>query len=335
MKTFLLKSTLFLLGLVGFVQILAYVAEKNAPEGTAHFLKQDQLQMNQVLQQSANIEALVLGNSHAGAIDLEALGYEGYGFVRPSGDFFEHQALLKELIPQLPKTKVVLIPVSYFSFQENNALLDETKIRRAHMYTILSSWYFLAGDAKNFVIGKSHPIFPIMSVLREDNWKAIFYAFFDSSLAAKASNEQADYEQCKYLEFPDWVTHSKFRVLSHATAVSETVVANPQISTEVSEVISQIIQYLQARHVRVIFFTPPHSKAYTEVYQATQPKTIALMKEQMHKFQQDNKIEYYDFSTDEDFSLNNQAFRDSDHLNRCGAKLFSAKFKKILAENKN
>lgn len=323
-------SACFVLVGIVIVHLLAYVANTFAPDGNTRFLQFDRKHVAQILRSSQKIEALAVGNSHAGALNLKALGYDtGYRFPRPDADLFEVQYYLEDLMPKLPRVEVVFIPISYFAFHEDNAASEEVTIRRSHMYATLSTWRFLEGDLVRFIDGKTRTVFPIMSIVRADNWEEVVYAMMGQQPEEEDFIEVAE-DDCTSLDDDTMAASIANRVEKHTRITAEVGVKNPDVTSDTYKTVIEIHRYLQDRGVRAVFFTPPYFKGYTEHYQATDPETIALMRQAMVALQREYGIEYYDFSTDEDFVFDKTLFRDSDHLNGCGAKLFSEKFRQIL-----
>jgi hypothetical protein len=158
MKKFIIKTALFCFGLIILVQLLAYIANAMAPDNNALTLQGDQQAVKNLLASSQQIEAIAIGNSHARAIDFEALGYNGFRLARSGRDIFETKYYLEGLLPHLPQVKTVFITVSYFTFQRDNAVLDDVRIRRVHTYAAVPSWRFYKGDFASFVVGKINPI---------------------------------------------------------------------------------------------------------------------------------------------------------------------------------
>ncbi|HZW03606.1 MAG TPA: hypothetical protein VFF68_06755, partial [Anaerolineaceae bacterium] len=172
-----LRALGFWLGLVALVHALAALATTLAPDFNTRFLQLDQAHMAAILADAERIDALALGNSHAGSLHLGALGYaNGYRFPRADGDLFETRALVRYLAPRLPNVEVVLIPVSYFSFLEENTAAAEVAVRREHLYAALPAWRFAPGDLEPFLLGKSHVYLPVARLVRADNWEGVFSA---------------------------------------------------------------------------------------------------------------------------------------------------------------
>jgi hypothetical protein len=85
----------------------------------------------------------------------------------------------------------------------------------------------------------------------------------------------------------------------------------------------EMIQYLQARNIQVVFFTPPYYEAYITSYQLADPQAMQGMVETMQALRQEFGIEYYNYAADPTFSADFRLYKDSDHLNLCGKEQFS------------
>src|SRR3970040_147439 len=113
MKKFVKRILIFIsLGLLIFA-FLFLTAEKYAPKSN--------FKIKQLLNKAESIEALAVGNSHACALDFNALGVNGYRVAQGGNDFSEAEYQIRSLVPLLPNLKTVFFNVSYFSFYEDNS----------------------------------------------------------------------------------------------------------------------------------------------------------------------------------------------------------------------
>ncbi len=329
MAKFILKATIFLLGLLVLVQSLACISRSLAPDNNAITLHSDKQAVETLLASAQQLQAVAIGNSHAQAIDFDTLAYNGYTLARSGRDFFEIKYYLDALQPKLPKVKTVFITVSYFSFQRDNAVSDESRVRRIHTYAVIPAWYPLKGDFANFVIGKTHPIFPVMDIAREDNWQGVF----KTGVAPDTSPNEIDLMKvgCVDQGYQYINAHAQLRAIQHIRQSADMAGNHPNLQADTYQTIVEVIQQLQKQNVRIVFFTPPYFYTYTQTYQANAPVAITSMEQNMQKLRQAYGVEYYDFSTDSEFVNQHQLFTDSDHLNRCGARLFSVKLKQAMA----
>lgn len=330
MFRFLIKVTIFLLVGTIIINTLAYIAESASPNPASQFLQLDQKALRSLLKHSSITKAIAIGNSHTFAISFDDLDIEGFPIGRAGGDWFETSFILKRVIPDLKEVDTVFLPVSYFSFYENNAAISEREIRRLHLYASLPSWSSIEGDYYHFLLGKSLSFFPITTVVRQDNWKGVFYAMFHFAPAHAQNLAIGDEAQCQYMKVSELTAHARSRATEHVQMAWDLNAKEPELYLEVYDTLADTIQFLKERNIRVILFTPPYYEAYTLHYQDLDFGTIKQMKASIKAIQAIADIEYYDFSTDREISMNAQLFSDSDHLNRCGRSLFSKKLKDII-----
>lgn len=326
----LISGMIFILGLVVLVHALAYIADTHAPASSTRFLQVDREHISRILENADRIDTLVLGNSHAGSVQVRALGLaNGYRYARADGDLFEVAYLLRYLTPRLENMKVALIPISYFSFREENPGSGEVEIRRAHLYASLPSWQALPGDWEAFLIGKSHIYLPVPRLLREDNWEGVFYALLGQE-PEEDDFIEVEVGDCSYLNPEQLAASVENRVGKYMRLTREMSANNPDLSEDVYNSLVQTTRYLRRQGVRVIYFTPPYWQGYTRRYLEQDPQTIQHMQARMASLQQELGVEYYDFSQDPEFASNPNLYKDSDHLNSCGAERFSRKLGRAI-----
>ncbi len=328
----LLSLLVFTAGLFLLVHALAYLATTLAPDGNTRFLQADLEHLRRLEQGAGRIEALALGNSHTGALDMAALGYQnGYRFARADGDLFETRHYLEQLLPRLPRAGVVLIPLSYFSFETDNSLAAEVELRRAHLYASVDSWRFLEGDFLNLLRGKSQVYFPVLSLVREDNWEGVFYALLGDPVEQKGFIE-VEAGDCSSLSPEQMQASVENRVAKYLRLTGEMRARNPALAQENAANVAAIQQLGQALGRRVVFFTPPYLQSYTEHYQEQDGETLAAMRLAVERLVREQGIEYYDFSQSPPFTRSPELYKDSDHLNACGMQQFSQLFREALAK---
>lgn len=322
MVKLVVKGVLFLLGFSLLVNVFATLAQSVDPDGKTQFLTVDKERVSDLLLNANEAEAIVVGNSHGDDIILAYVNYdEGYQLSRAWGDLFEIEYYLRYFVPRLPNLKVVFIPVSYFTFSWDNASVENLTIRRSNMYSAVPSWRFVEGDAAHFINGRFSELLPISTIFREDNWKGVFYRLPGRFTDAEPITAHTD--DCFSPRIEELVQQAEQRAQQQFEIGNEISRNRPTVQQDTLEKASEIIEYLQSRGIRVIFFTPPYYEAYTAAYQRINPQAIPMLYENMQKLQQLHGVEYYDFSTNPDFAGNHQLFKDSDHLNFCGAQRFS------------
>lgn len=328
----LLRALLHVLGMFVIVHALAYVADTYAPDSSTLFLQTDRRHVENILADAREIDALAVGSSHAGSVQMPELGYRsGYRFPRADGDLFETQILLRYLAPRLPKMKVVLVPISYFSFLEENSSAAEVEIRRAHLYASLPSWQVIPGDYKAFLVGKSHTYFPVARLIREDNWEGVFRALLGRGEPPEGFVEVAPGD-CSWLTPGQLAASAENRVDKYTRLAAEMSARHPGLAEDAYAALAEMTRDLLRRGIRPIYFTPPYWDGYNDLYQARDPQAIALMRSQIERLQREFGVAYYDYAQDAQFSQRPELFKDSDHLNSCGAALFSEELSRRIQE---
>ncbi len=352
MKKFVLKVTIFSCGTILLLQILGIILD-NFQIKDSHAKSLALLQVKQLLQSSPKTEVLALGNSHTKSIDLDTLGYNGYYLWQSSQDIFEVKHKILIFIPRLADVKTVLIAISYFSFNQDNQVLPDHRDIRKNLYASdislkdfhLSDIQILDGDFGLFSKMILSEFIPLDKIMNADNW-----VLLSKSIVSETPNRQIitnenittlrkdgnvvteNYTNCKYMAAKELVKDTRtVTIPRHLQMQTQMTLRHLHLQLDVYNALAQIIEYLQQRNIRVVFYTPPYSEIYTRLYD---PETIKFMKASMLNLQAIYDIEYYNFSTDDEFIYDHRLFANGDHMNLCGARLFSSKFKQILAAHK-
>ena len=118
MKHHFISATIFATGGLMLAIGLLAVSEYYAPRYPV-----EKFIIRQLLNKAERLDAVVVGNSHTLAIDMRALGYDGYRIAQAGNDVFEVEYQLRTLLPKLPHVKTVFYVVSYFMFHVDNAAL--------------------------------------------------------------------------------------------------------------------------------------------------------------------------------------------------------------------
>jgi hypothetical protein len=326
MKKFLLKTTVFITGFWLCSIFLANIADRIAPMNV--YASSEAEEIKTLMEHKDIVQAISLGNSHSAAINFETLGVEGQVIAKAGIDLFEVKQYAYSLVPKLPALKTAFIPVSYFSFSRNNLLAEDTRNLRIELYSILPTWSALPGDGESLFLGKIHKYFRIMSIVRPDHW----YQILSTTLAEKPVNPslpsnlvQSDtpWGICYHFNLSDLEAIGHEIGSKAANNHLNIVEANPSIRIQSYQALSDTIEILQSRGVRVVLFTPPYYLAYNNRFNQIAPMMIDSMHEAIDSLRADYGIEYYDASTLEEFSTKPELFYNSDHLNECGTRAFT------------
>ena len=198
-------------------------------------------------------------------------------------------------------------------------------------YNSIPVFNWVKGDFWNYVRNR------IFVIVRNDHWgevlKNILFGtkldFISSLDTYGQSNDPLRYSS-KSEDSLD--TLAKDILVPHYLCDQQIVLENNcHVLQENYECLISIIKYLKTLNIRIIFYTLPVYKSFTDYYNKSY---IKIMNEKMEMLKKHYSIEYYDFSQDSSFITNNKLFYNSDHLNRQGAEEFSKKFSRVLVAEK-
>ncbi len=177
-------------------------------------------------------------------------------------------------------------------------------------------------DVSNFIDGKINRMVPVKTIVREDNWKGVFYSIINGKPNI-TDPLIVNTKDCGSRTEQELINVSKERVMDTILVSKEIQEKRNQITEDTYEKAVEIISFLHSHGIAVVFFTPPYFYKYTELYKQHNSETINLMETNMEKLIADYNVKYYNYSDHPDYSDNYQLFKDSDHLNYCGRALFS------------
>ena len=245
-----------------------------------------------------------LGSSH-GAYDfiydnITEQGNVCFNFGLPSQSYEYDYALLKEYGHYMENGSVMLIPVSYFSFNNEVTNAEEEQALSVRYYRILSpenipnySFY------KDIITHK----FPILSA-GEDILQ--LFPDLNAVLTAHAANDGIDLNE--------FIERAQARYSRHFDNKEE------YFLPERIENLYDIIDYCKNHDITPVLITTPFSIYYNDlVPQDFLQEFYATIGNISH----DTSVNYYDYSHDERFYDNLEYFSDSDHLNETGALYFT------------
>lgn len=210
----------------------------------------------------------------------------------------------------------------------NNNISNGLKLRQDY-YNSIPSFKWVRGDFTNFVESK------LSSIIREDHWKEVLY----SLLKGKKDNIKETGID-KYGQFTNDLVRSfkskdslevlakEIQVPMYLFGENFTLKYNENVLKDTYNSIVSIINYAKEKNIRLIFYTTPVYKSFTDYYSK---ESINVMRNKMKLLKKEFGIEYYDFSEDTKFISNNKFYYNSDHLNKNGAKEFSENLIKIVA----
>ncbi len=329
------RTLLFSAGLLAAVRLAAACATTLDPLESSAYGRQDRERMAALLADPLPVEALVLGNSHAGAIDAATLGASAQVLNRGGGDLFEMRLYAAALLPRLPRLRRLYLTLSPFSLDWDNSADAAMKVRRVHAYAALPGWSFLPGDAFRFLMGKADPWIGVTQVLRGDSWKGVLLAALGRRPASaerqtlEGAAPAMAAEPCPLRSAADLDRHARRRAQEVAATVAAMAALQPDIRPRALRALETMIGQAQARGMAVTLVTPPYWRRYAADLARDMPKAAVDGAVAARRLAARLQVPYLDHSQDPRFIDDAAAFRDGDHLNACGAARFT---RALLAE---
>lgn len=331
----LFRTLLFTAGLLAALRLAAFCATTLAPLESTAYGRQDRRRVTDLLRDPSQVETLVLGNSHAGAIDAATLGPSAQVLPRGYGDIFEMRLYAAALLPRLSRVEHLYITISPFTLDWDNAADEALKIRRIHAYSALPSWTFRKGDAFSLMVGKVDPWIGVTQVLRGDSWKGVLLGALgrqgsvDAGLrsdAAAVSTALSAVDNCPHRSDADLDRHARRRAQEVATTVAAMAAQRLGIRSTALSALDDIIAMAQEQGVAVTLFTPPYWRRYATELGRQLPSLVSDNGADLRRISARWHVPYLDHSADSRFVDDASAFSDSDHLNPCGAAGFTLLF---------
>ncbi len=287
----------------------------------------------------AYLQNAVWGSSHAECIDLKAMGRNGENLFSSAEDLFEVEYKVRSLLPYLTHLDTAFISMSFFSFVIDNAISRDPNRSRAGLRVNLYAEYpatlpFIPGDGSYFVFGMLYPL------VTTDHWHKVFFEEPDPAFVAPepfpqtmrpASIEAVRRKIHAMKESQQRVAwlqkHATARVRRYKDMFGRMLHRHPGLQKDAFDTAVSIVRRLQERDIRVVLFTPPYYRSYNEAFNR---KWKADMRRAMKDLEAKTGVEYYNFSEDDEFVNSTKPFKDSDHLNHIGSKLFSLKLRRAM-----
>ena len=250
------------------------------------------------------IEVGNLGSSH-GAYDfnydsLTECGYECFNFANTSQSYDYDYAVLKEYIQYMSEDSIMLIPVSYFSF--NNEVVNENEAEAMS----LRYYHFLSPkNIPNYdpYIDITTNKLPILSA-GEDIIKLL--PDFKLSLIALAAEDNG-------IDMEEFTRRAQERYSRHFDNKEE------YFLPERIQNLYDIINYCKEHDITPILITPPFSSYYQDLVSES---FLQEFQNTINAIASGTDVEYYDYSCDNRFRDNLEYFMDADHLTEEGAAYF-------------
>lgn len=266
---------------------------------------------------ATELEAVSLGNSHAGAIDFETLDMKGLHLWNPGGDLHEAAFILGEMLPRLPAARCVMVGLSPYMLAADNAVARRDI--RYQIYARTLSLRHLEGDIGHWLGGKLSP------VARTDNWKGVLRSFRVPRSEFEIDGLLIRADSIATLPPDSLAQHARSRAMLHRGFATDALAARPETPQRSIARLEEIVGLAAARGIGVVLFTPPYTPAFLD---ALEPDALPAIRAVAARVARDHPgVEYFDASTDPRFRRSPNFFMDGDHLNRIGARAFSTQLR--------
>jgi hypothetical protein len=322
MRKFFLKVIFFVVGTSLILNPLGTLAVRVAPLDEWHM---DYREMRANLKaKNEQIEAITLGNSHAGSIDYSVLGMEGQTISFAAADLFEIEKIVLFLDDKLPNLNTAFITISLYSFSRDNGKLESLRSRRVNFYSIFPVWSPIEDDLSNFLMGKVDTYTHVMDVVRSDSWRGVWPRLLDNTppvdpYAYDGIRTSSIWGDCTHYTAEQLDAHASNIARRNVSSSIEMANAYPGLEQNAFDALSRTIEQLQARGIRVILYTPAYYEKYNTYFAEEGVYLVDNMKLAVDKLQQAYGVAYYDFSNDPGLSTHPELFYNSDHMSECGS----------------
>jgi hypothetical protein len=287
--------------------LLPFAVLVGAFEARFHQARNNQYIVKKSLLEAAagEVEVLTLGSSHAYyGILPELLGRPAFNLAATSQSIYYDVELALKYLPDLPKLTTMILPISYFSLENQ---LDQGAERwRSYyyfrFYSIPHRSRDMAGDARNF------SLYLLYGRNTDGLLKGDIDRNFDDSGGLKEENRL---KTAMELQEGSVVALGRHHGAMRPGNVADNIA-----------LLEKLVQSLQKRNIRLIVVTTPVTRFYRD---GVQEARCSRMQFALDGFCRRNGLQYKNYFADERFDLGD--FFDADHLNRDGA----VKFSRILA----
>lgn len=253
------------------------------------------------------IEVLSTGSSHGDSINPAYFDLPGFNFSHNAEDIYYDVQVILMYLDQMPRLKIVLFPISYFSLDYR---LDASIFpQRSFFYNLV--WGIWPPSLREIL----H--FGNFSYIAAFGWAEVL-TYIRNGFKSKDAEEmtrngwwqQSDEE---LMDSPEAELEAQQRVIT-----AETRQMNPCNTQMNLKLLSHFIETCQSRGIKVIFLTTPvHHLYYEKINEQKSLRTQGDLQNLIKKY----NIPYYDYFRDERFS--SADFYNPDHLNTKGSEKFS------------
>ena len=279
-----------------------------------------------------------VGSSHgAYGLDyseIEAQGLRCFNFALPSQMFDQDLAVLQQFQEGLAPGGVMLIPISYFSFNDETVTEVEREGRATRYYQFVDPEYIpdydwfvdltthrmpvLSGGYKLLLV-PSHIIEQKKADREAEEARLSLHVLAaeseESAETADAEAENSDAEAAQESEEPD-----EFEQVGWDRFVRHFENKPDYFLPEREQQLRDLIAFCREKEVTPVLITMPFHRAYTDLIHEDFLETFD---QEVDRIAQETGTNYYNYGMDERFSDNRALFGNADHLNEEGALYFT------------
>ena len=288
---------------------------------------------------AANTEAIVMGVSHARAINFPSLGFSGFSYHDPNSDLKSVAEKYRGIAPIIPNLKYLLIPIGPAFFYQN--LTDEQRAVRKSTYYANYPKYSNFNSALYWNLLFSRPEY-ILQQFR----KSVRASLQRSTSKLKGFNNSSPCRPVKpsgnshedgfiggYFDmYADGGCLDKLATSTIKAHLRRTLNRrDPQANFERNKkIMATLIQELASHQHKLILFIPPFTAEYYE-----HPSWATAKGKQLRYLQELSLnpnvlfVDYHDLFYQRNYVELNRLFYDDDHLGLNGA----IEFSKILGRD--
>jgi hypothetical protein len=274
-------------------------------------------------QRSGMIRAVSVGNSHTRALDFDALGQPGMHLYEGGQDVFEAAYLADYAARRAPRLKYVLLTASYGLERLDHAAVTSTDLTgiRRHTYARTAVPRFIRGDAELWLSSVFSPI------ARRDHWSGVSLRLLGRHVPrepVRLTRDGRDAEPPPRPFVPDTTLRN---APPRSGGDDESVVNDPTTPARAVAQLRRLADELQGRGVRLVLYTPPYHQTLPRYVLQRAPGTRRALAPLLRH----PNVVWMDFGDDPSFAHRDDLFRDSDHMNPAGARVFSTLLRRCLA----
>lgn len=250
------------------------------------------------------VEVINIGSSHGlNGINPEFFTSSGFNLANITQTIYYDEALLEKYIDHMPKLKMVIIPVSYFSLHRRLENLAEDW----RMYFYYYYWGIDVPGKSVFDINK----YSLLTIYTPHVVMGIIRRGFDVDMAPKYSAlgfEGRTETDGKGITDKTGIIRERY----HAEGFNKKNVARGIADLD------KLLKLLKEKHITPVLVTTP---VYKTFYSHANPEILNTIQQVTDSMSRKYGCKYISYFTDSRFTIKD--FADNDHLNYIGAEKFS------------